>query len=58
MTTKHFRAWAEAISVISDTEARKDMAEKAALVCREHNPRFSKSKFFAACNVPYKEKVN
>ncbi len=51
MTRKNFQMVAEIISKIQDLNERKAMAEHNAAIFARNNPRFDRSRFFAACGV-------
>lgn len=50
-TRKHFIAAAKAVALITDTAKRKEMAEHHAALFSAENPRFDRSRFFAACGL-------
>jgi hypothetical protein len=51
MSKKHFKAFAEAIACIIDTEDRARTAWLVANICAGENGRFDYNRFYAACNV-------
>jgi hypothetical protein len=51
MTRKDFKLIAETVKAIENKKVRKTVAEVNADACAKSNPRFDKSRFFAACGV-------
>jgi hypothetical protein len=51
MSRKHFIALAAAVAAIADPVNRRQVAELLADVCAAANPRFNRSRFYAACGV-------
>jgi hypothetical protein len=51
MSRKHFVQLARAVASIVDPVNRRQVAELLADVCAAANPRFNRSRFFAACGV-------
>ena len=46
---RHFEALASELQAIGETETRRQFALLLADLFRRHNPRFSRSRFLAAC---------
>lgn len=51
LSRKHFQLAADTLKDIPDQKKRKEMAEHHATVFAKANPRFDRSKFFAAAGV-------
>jgi hypothetical protein len=51
MTRQHFQEFANGIKRISNSTERSSMAEVAAEIFAQSNPRFNKAKFMQACNA-------
>lgn len=51
MSRKHFKAFAEAISEITDRVERIRVAQLVATVCKQSNSNFDYYKFMHACGV-------
>jgi hypothetical protein len=51
MSKKHFRALADAIACIDNSEERARAARAVADVCAGFNGRFDRGRFLRACNV-------
>lgn len=51
MSRKHFKAFAEAISQITDSVERIRTAQLVAAVCKQANSNFDYYKFMYACGV-------
>jgi hypothetical protein len=57
MTKKHYKLFAEALSLIPDTSERHKLAKVFCQVCKQDNPRFNTETFLLACNI-YGDKEN
>ena len=51
MTRKHFKAFADAISKITNDDERKNTADLVGGVCSDSNSRFNWSTWYSACGV-------
>lgn len=52
MTSRHFEDFAHAIRTSNESNAtRRKMAKLVADVCKQHNTRFKKDKFYEACDL-------
>lgn len=52
MTKKHFITLAFEISCIEDVQCRLVAAQAVARAANQHNHRFNRNRFFAACDLP------
>ena len=54
MTRKHFQLIAQTVALITDTDARSQMADTWVTVLSGINPKFKPSRFRKVCGVPSK----
>lgn len=57
MTRKHFKAIAETISEIEDTNERENVALRFARMLPQFNGMFDRQKFLEACDTNFKDKI-